>query len=103
MADITVQDTATLSGSIQFLDAEGQATEPDDVPVWTSSDETVAVLTVSDDGLTVSVEVGGIGASLVEVTSTTTDGDVITGRATITSEPGEPATAEISFVETPAP
>ena len=98
MASVTVPDTsAPLSASVKFLDAEGFETTADDVPAWTSSDETVATLTVADDGLSASVDIGGPGVSLIDVSTTNEDGSTADAQGTITVQPGDAVIGEVNF------
>jgi hypothetical protein len=98
MASITVPDNAAaLAASVSFLDAEGQPTTADDVPAWTSSDESVATLTVADDGLSASVEIGAPGVALIDVTTTNDDGSTAAAQGTITVTPGDAVLGEVTF------
>ncbi len=100
MASITVPDnSAALAAAVSFLDAEGQPTTADDVPVWTSSDESVAVVTASEDGLSASVEIGAPGVALIDVTTTNDDGSTATAEGTITVQPGDAVIGEVTFTE----
>lgn len=98
MASVTVPDTATdLTASVAFLDAEGSPTTADDVPVWSSSDESVAKATASEDGLSATFEVGAPGAAVISVSSTNTDGSTASAEGTITVQPGDAVIGEVTF------
>ncbi len=100
LAETTVRDdVGTLSASVSFKDVHGHDTAAEDVPTWTSSDEAVLSLDVADDGLSATATVNAPGASLVEVTSTTADGDEIKAQGTVTVTAGEPASGEVTFTE----
>jgi hypothetical protein len=102
VAEITVpSDSAPLNARVSFLDSEGNEAPAQDVPAWTSSDENAVSLSVSEDGLSATANIGGPGASLIEVKSVTDDGDEIVAQGTITVTPGEPASGEVSFEEAP--
>lgn len=106
MSDITVSDVETglTAGPLTFADAEGNPTAPDDIPVWSSSDESVATVTPAEDGLTASFVIGGPGASLITVKSMNTNGDELTVAGTITVLPGDAASiGDITFNVPAAP
>lgn len=89
MGAITVKDVdSELTASVTFLDAKGNPTEPDDLPVWASSDENVATVTASSDGLTATVTPGNPGAAVVSVSSTNSSGDAMASQGTVTVLPG---------------
>src|SRR6478735_6390416 len=78
MGQITVKDSdAPLGATVTFLDAKGATTTPDSVPTWASSDETVATVQVSDDGLSAVVTIGNPGATVISVDTTDNDGTVV--------------------------
>ena len=100
MADITVPDTnAPLNAAVAFVDAKGAATTAQDVPVWSSSDDTVAAVDASADatGLSAVVTIGNAGAAVISVSSTDLDGTVVAASGTVTVTAGEPAAGEITF------
>lgn len=100
MSDLTIKDSdPNPSAAIAFQDAEGNATTPDDVPSWASSDVSVADLQVADDGLSATVvKTGKTGATAITVSSTrTSDGQTLTGMATLTVEPSEEATISLDL------
>jgi hypothetical protein len=100
LAETQVQDdVGTLTATVSFKDVHGHDTAAEDVPTWTSSDESVLSLSVGSDGLSAVATVLAPGASLVEVTSMTADGDEIKAQGTVTVTAGEPATGEVSFSE----
>ena len=100
VADISVSDTnAPLTATASFFDGKGNAVPPQGVPVWSTSDASVASVDASADpsGLTAVVTVGAVGAASVAVASDNTDGTVISASATVTVTAGAPASADISF------
>lgn len=98
MASITVPDnSADLAASVAFLDAEGFATTADDIPAWTSSDESVATLTVAEDGLSAAVAIGAPGVTLIDVMTTNDDGSTAQAEGTITVQPGDAVIGDVSF------
>jgi hypothetical protein len=92
-------DTTTISAVASFTDADGNATTPDDVPVWASSDETVATVSASADGTScVVTKTGKVGAASISMTSTrSSDGVVVTGADTLTVEPSEATGATVAL------
>lgn len=103
MGEITVKDeSGPLSATVTFLDAKGAPTSPDLAPTWSSSDENVATVEASDDGLTATVTVGSPGAAVIEARTTETDeesGDTadIVAQGTVTVQPGDAVIASIEF------
>jgi len=98
MGEITVpSDSGALTGRLSFLDSEGHETTADDVPQWTSTDEAVATVTPSDDGLSASVEIGGPGASVIEARSMNDDGSEVVAQGTVTVQPGDAVIGSIEF------
>lgn len=76
MGEITVDaGSENLTGTVQFMDASGNPTTPDEVPTWTSSDEAVATVAANEDGLTAAVTPGSAGAAIIEVLAVETDDD----------------------------
>jgi len=99
MGEITVKDSdAPLGATVTFLDAKGATTTPDDVPAWTSSDETVATVAASDDGLTGTVTIGMPGATVIEVSTVESNtGDTITAQGTVTVQAGDSVIGSVEF------
>lgn len=103
VGELTVKDTSgDLNAAVTFLDAEGHETAPDNVPAWTSSDETVATVTPSEDGLAATVAVGGPGVALIEVRVTETNEETqesyeIVAQGTLTVQPGDAVIGDVSF------
>lgn len=90
MASIEVPDnSAPLNATVSFLDAEGAPTTADDVPRWSSDNETAAVVTAFEDGLSATVEIGAPGAAIISVDSTNDDGSTVHAQGTITVLPGD--------------
>lgn len=108
MASVEVKDdVAPGSASVRFLDAEGYETPADDTPTWTSSDESVATVTASEDGMSAEIAIGGPGVALIEVSSVEANtGAEVKAQGTITVTPGDAVLGEVSFdfsSPTPAP
>lgn len=104
MGDIILKDSDPAAHvAVEFFDAKGVPTTPDDVPQWATSDATVATVTPAADGLTAMVAPGVASATpaTISVTSTDKDGTKIVGSGHVTVEPGEAATANLTF--TPGP
>lgn len=104
MASITVGDDAgSLEASVSFLDEHGHETSADDVPQWSSSDEAVASVAASEDGMSASVSILAPGVALIDVSSTNTDGSMASAQGTITVQPGDAVIGEVNFTEAAAP
>lgn len=98
MGAITVGDDAgTLDASVSFLDEHGHETTADDVPQWTSSDEAVASVAASEDGLSATVTVNAPGVALIDVVSTNDDGSTAQAQGTITVQPGDAVIGDVNF------
>ncbi len=100
MTDLSVKDTdPDPSVSIVPLDIDGNPTTADDVPQYTSSDETVATVAAAVDGLSAAVtKTGKVGATAIGVSSTrSSDGVVLQGSATLTVTPSEEATIQVDL------
>lgn len=98
MGAITVKDSdAPFGATVTFLDAKGAATNPDDVPQWSVDDPNVATVVASDDGLSATVTPGLPGAAIVTVSSTDTDGSVVSSQGTVTVQPGEAVIGDVEF------
>jgi hypothetical protein len=103
MGELTITDeTTTLTGSVSFLDAKGATVPPDSTPTWTSSDETVATVEASDDGLTATITVGAPGVTIIEASEQETDaetGDVtaVVAQGTLTVQPGDAVIGSVEF------
>lgn len=99
MGEITVpSDSAPLTASVTFLDSEGNQTEPEDTPQWSSTDESVATVTAQADGMTAEVAIGSPGAAVIEVKATDPDdGSEAVAQGTVTVQPGEAVIGEVTF------
>lgn len=92
MGDLAVLDTdLDPNATLSVVDADGNATNPDDVPQWASSDESIATVSPSEDGLSCTVtKTGKTGATSISVSSTrSSDSVVLSGAATLTVNPSE--------------
>lgn len=100
MGEITVpDDETTLRSTLAALDAEGHPTTFEGTPTYTSSDESVATVTPSDDGLTATYEIGAPGDAVITVDTgeTDDDGNPIVGKGTIHVTPGGVAVLSVDF------
>lgn len=100
MGEITVpDDETTLRSTITALDAEGHPTTFDTVPTYESSDESVATVTASEDGLTATYEIGAPGDAIITVHTGITDPDdnEVVGKGTIHVTPGGVAVLSVDF------
>jgi hypothetical protein len=98
MASIEVADTSgPLTGTVTFLDAEGNPTTADDVPQWTSDNEAAATVVAADDGLSATVTIGAPGAAIIAVHSVNTDGSTVDAQGTVTVLPGDAAVGSVDF------
>lgn len=103
MGAITVKDSdPAFDATVSFVDAKGAPTSPDDIPAWSSDNEDAATVAAADDGLTASVTPGMPGAAVISVSSTDTDGSVITAQGTVTVQPGEAVIGNVEFAPPPA-
>jgi len=109
MGEITVvADETTLTATVTFTDAEGNATTPDQTPTWEVADAAVLTVTPAADGMSATFEVGAPGVSSVSVTTTETHGGegeptevLLTGLVTVVA--GDTVTGSIEFATTPTP
>jgi hypothetical protein len=102
VSDIQVQDdSGPLNATATFLDARGNPTSPGATPVWTSSDDNVATVEASDDGMSATVTiVGGVGATQITCTdpeSEADDTDDIVSVGTVSVVPGRAVVGNIEF------
>lgn len=104
MGMIAVQDDAApLSATVVFLDAEGNETTADDVPQWSSDNDSVASVESSEDGMTGTVTIGSPGAAVISVDTTNEDGTSVHSQGTITVLPGDAVSGDVEFAEAQAP
>jgi hypothetical protein len=102
VGQITVPDSSEpLTATVTFKDEKGYDTQPAGVPTWSSSDESVATVEASEDGLTATVTVGAPGATVIECRDTEADGDVVS-QGTVTVQPGAAAIGDVEFQAAPA-
>ena len=93
-------DAAPLTASVTFVDSEGSPTTPDETPEWSSTDENVATVTASGDGMSAEVSIGSPGAAVIEVSTTeTSTGEEIVAQGTITVTPGDTVMGSVEFTE----
>jgi hypothetical protein len=103
MSDITVKDTDpdTYNAATEFKDADGNVTTADDVPVWASSDPSIATVVAADDGLSATVtKTNTIGATVISVDSMNASGVDVHAQATLTVTPGDEVSGDVTL--TPA-
>jgi len=55
--------------TVAFLDSSGNPAAVDGIPVWSSSDDTIATVTASADGMSADVVSAGIGQAQISVTA----------------------------------
>lgn len=94
---LTVDQLCPLA--VEFVDRAGNVVGVDGAPVWTSSDETIATVTVADDGLSATVVTVDNGTAQVTVKADARMGDeVLEIFATLDVEvlPGEAQLAAIA-------
>lgn len=99
MASVEVLDTQEpFGGSVAFLDIKGNLTNPDDVPQWSSDNETVATVSADESGLSGIVTLTGtLGAAVISVDSTDTDGTQIHAEGTVTVKSSEAVSGSVTF------
>ena len=67
MGEITVSDdSGPVNATVAYEDAQGNPANPADTPTWSSSDESVATVEASSDGLSATVTVGSGGGGAGE-------------------------------------
>jgi hypothetical protein len=96
---ITVQihDNEQFELTLAETDSKGQATTDPGVQVsWTSSDESVVPLSVSDDSLTFHVVAGLPGSAVIEVSVTLPDGSILTATEAVDVVAGGVATIALN-------
>lgn len=97
---IVSADVGSVTANVRFLDAHGNETTPDDVPAWSSSDESVATVEVDAEGVSATVTVTGkAGASVVGVeTVEANTGDTIRAEGTLTVQASDTTVSgEVTF------
>lgn len=73
MGEVTVKDTETaLVAMVTALDSEGHETTFDEIPTWSSSDESVAVCRPTSDGYNCEFDIGAPGSAVITVTGVET-------------------------------
>lgn len=107
LMDLQVLDTSgPLDGTVSFLDAVGNPTTADDVPVWSSSDETIATVAAAADGMSAVVTpTGALGATVIGVDSTrSSDQADVHAQATLTVVASEETSGSVTLAaQAPAP
>lgn len=105
VSDLSIldSDTTPKNVSASFKDAAGQGAKLDDVPTWSSSDETVATVQASDDGLSAVVTPLGVeGATLIKAETVDQDGTAVDASGTLTVTGGEAVSGDLTFTDAPA-
>jgi hypothetical protein len=102
MGEVTVEVGAPAqTATVEFKDASGNVTTPDETPGWTSSDESVATCSATEDGMTAEVTFVGPGSAIIEcmTTETAEDGTPTEIRATglVNVATGDAVVGEVSF------
>lgn len=100
MGSLTMKDNdPAATAAVTFQDADGNPTAPDDIPAWSADDGgTIVTLTPAADGLSASVApVGALGTANISMTSTDTNGTVVSATGDVTVVSSEAATADIEF------
>jgi hypothetical protein len=102
MGEISVsnEDAGTLSATVSFTDAGGHPTTADDVPSWSSSDESVASVAASEDGLSADVTITGTpGSAIVSVHSVNDDGSEVDAAGTVHVMAGDATMGSVEFTQ----
>lgn len=94
-----IHDDEKFDLSLDFHDAKGVDTTDADPATWTSSDEQVVTLVVSEDTHTATVLAGLPGSAVVRVAVALADGTVLTATEAVDVVPGGAVT--VSLVEGP--
>lgn len=94
--DLTLKDDVTENFSVVLKDKFGAVTTAAQPVVVTSSDETVAVGTLSADGSTLSVATAGAGKLGTAIVTVTDAADSITAQVNVTVVAGAPASIELT-------
>lgn len=69
-------DDKTVSATVAYVDAKGNAAQVQGAPVWASDNEAVATVAASDDGMSAVVTpVGPLGSAQISVTADADLGD----------------------------
>ena len=97
VASISVQvGAAAQTATVEFFDGpdgSGNQVPPQSVPVWSSSDPSVAAIDASADasGLAAALSYGNAGTATVTASSTNNDGTVVSASLDVTVEAPAPA------------
>lgn len=99
MSSITVKDSDTpVTATAAFKDAEGNATTPDDIPVWATNDATVCdIASTGVDGLSALLRYGIPGSVTVTCSTHDADSTVIVLQGSVIVTAGEAVSGEIDF------
>ncbi len=106
MSDLQILDTSgPLDAAVTFIDAVGNPTTADDVPAWSSSDESVATIAAAADGLSAVVTpTGTLGATVIAVDSVrASDQADVHAQATLTVAASEEVSGEVTLSAQPTP
>ena len=107
MTNLILKDTQQVQLTASFTDKKGQPTNPDNPPVWASSDPTVATVdpgtlntdgTIAADptGLNGVVKAVGVGTCQINLTATNNDKTTVAAAEPIQILPGEAVSASLS-------
>lgn len=102
MGEITIpDDSAPIGATVGYKDAKGVDTHPADVPVWSSSDDSVATVEASEDGLSATIVPGTPApegsAVVISALAHDDDGEAVISSGTVTVQPGDAVLGEITF------
>ena len=101
MTPVTLHDSdPTFTAVFHPVDAKGNPTAPDDIPVWSVSDATILqVSSTTPDGLTAVINIVGVeGTATLAVTSIDANGTVISATQDYTVAAGEAVNGSIETV-----
>lgn len=99
---IVSDEVASVPATASFFDAKGASAMPDGIPAWTSSDESVAMVSASEDGLSADIAVGLPGFANIEVRSQETDNETgepyeLVAQGTLTVTAGDAVIGSVDF------
>jgi hypothetical protein len=100
--DLILKDDATAAFTIVVKDKFGAITAPSAPLTVSTTDSTVAVGTLSADGLTLDVSTPGAGKVGTAVVTVVDEADNISATLNVTVVPGVPVTIDLELVVPPA-